>query len=69
MSLCAYIEIQFATPAPDDAALKRSVIVISLLTSVPPALHPMHDQPIGIGDALLDQVIDAGHHVGCMFLK
>src|SRR4051812_34966646 len=30
MSLCAYIEIQFAAPAPDEAALKRSVNVTSL---------------------------------------
>ena len=36
---------------PTDAALNRSVIVISLLTSVPPALHPIIDQPIRIGDA------------------
>ena len=28
-------------PAPDDAALNRSVIVTSLLTSVPPALQPI----------------------------
>src|SRR4030095_3947809 len=30
MSLCAYIEIQFAAPAPDAAALKRSVKVTIL---------------------------------------
>src|SRR5258705_1738012 len=40
-SLCAYIDIHCATPAPVDAALKRSVIVISLLVMWPPALHPI----------------------------
>src|SRR5262245_9964619 len=41
LSLWPHSEIQFAMPAVADAALKRSVVVISLLTSVPPALIPM----------------------------
>ena len=41
MSLCAYIEIQFAAPAPLLAALKRSVTVMILLVMWPPALHPI----------------------------
>ena len=41
MSLCAYIEIQFAAPAPDEAALKRSVNVMILLVMWPPPLQPI----------------------------
>src|SRR5262245_37239621 len=40
-SVWAYIDTQFATPAPADAALKRDVIVISLLVRCAPALQPM----------------------------
>ena len=40
-SLCAYIEIQFAAPAPLLATLKRSVNVMILLVMWPPALHPI----------------------------
>src|SRR5438128_12189207 len=41
LSVCPHNDVQFATPTPADAALNRSVIVTSLLTSVPPALQPM----------------------------
>src|SRR6185436_10571695 len=41
LSVWPYNEIQFEMPAPDDASLNRSVIVTSLSTSVPPALHPV----------------------------
>ena len=41
MSLCAYIDTQFAAPAPDEAALKRSVNVMILFVMCPPALQPI----------------------------
>ena len=41
MSVCAYIDTHCATPAPDDAALKRSVNVMILFVMWPPALHPI----------------------------
>src|SRR4029079_16827412 len=41
MSLWAYMETQLAAPAPDEAALKRSVKVMSLFVMCPPALQPM----------------------------
>src|ERR1700688_1603209 len=40
-SVCANIEVQSAAPADDDAALNRSVNVISLFVRCPPALHPI----------------------------
>src|SRR5215216_6582278 len=47
LSVCPYSEIQFEIPAPDEATLKRSVIVTSLSTSVPPALHPISTRRSG----------------------
>jgi hypothetical protein len=41
VSLCAYIDTQFAAPAPDEAALNLVVKVISLFVMCPPPLHPI----------------------------
>src|SRR3954447_9065524 len=41
ISLCAYIDIQCAAPAPAAAALKRSVKVMILFVMWPPPLHPI----------------------------
>ena len=35
------VQIQFAAPAPDDAALKRPVWVMTLFVMWPPPLHPI----------------------------
>ena len=43
--------------------MNRSVIVISLLTRCAPALSPHHREPVGVGDALLDQRVDAGQDI------
>src|SRR5262249_4289951 len=40
VSLCAYIDTQFAAPAPDAAALNRSVKVMILFVMWPPPLQP-----------------------------
>src|ERR1700743_433956 len=40
-SLCAYIEIQLAAPAPAEAALKRVVEAMILLVMCPPPHHPI----------------------------
>ena len=40
MSDCAYMEIQFIVPAPDDADLKRVVWVMIQFVQWPPALQP-----------------------------
>ena len=69
MSLCAYIEIQFAAPAPDAAALKRSVKVMILFVMWPPPLQPIFTMRSRIGDAARDQVVDAGHHVEVRVLE
>src|SRR5438105_1381928 len=39
--LCAKSDTQSAAPAPDDAALNRSVMVINLFVRWPPALQPI----------------------------
>src|SRR3954464_1132482 len=41
VSLSANIDVQFAAPDADEAALNRSVTVISLLVRCPPALQPI----------------------------
>src|SRR5712671_2982406 len=41
LSVCAQRDVQFATPAPAEPALNRSVSVTCLLTSGPPALQPI----------------------------
>ena len=69
MSLCAYIDTHCATPAPDDAALKRSVNVIDLVRHVAAGAPSHLHHAIRIGDAAADQLVDAGHHVEVRVLE
>ena len=69
MSLCAYIEIQFAAPAPLLAALKRSVNVTILFVMWPPALQPILISLSGSAMPIAITCVGAGHHVKVRLLE
>ena len=63
MSLCAHIEIQFATPAPELIALKRVGVRLDPVRVVAARAPAERAHLRAVDHALRDEVVDAGHDV------